>query len=167
MSCLKWCRFSNFFLMFIFEKEKKRQSIRWGGAEREGDTESEAGYRLWVVNVGLKPTWDHDLSQSWMLNWLNHPGIPGVTFLDGSAPSSCIFPFCSAIQNNRVSPSLFHWIYSYWGKKSPTAYFSNLKKNVYSLITLVSHVSFDNTVLSFLLCLIGHTSSLALFLLIS
>ena len=31
-----------------------------GGAEREGDTESEAGFRLWAVStepdVGLKPT---------------------------------------------------------------------------------------------------------------
>ena len=42
----------NFFLTFIFERE------RGGGAEREGDTESEAGSRLWAVStepdVGLK-----------------------------------------------------------------------------------------------------------------
>ena len=43
--------------MFIFEREG--QSVSSGGAEREGDTEYEAGPRLWAVstelNVGLKP----------------------------------------------------------------------------------------------------------------
>ena len=42
--------------MFIFER--KRQSMSRGGEDREGDTESEAGSRLWAVstesNVGLK-----------------------------------------------------------------------------------------------------------------
>ena len=48
--------------MFIFERERERgrQSSSRGGAEREGDTESEAGSRLWAVNtepgVGLKLT---------------------------------------------------------------------------------------------------------------
>ena len=45
-----------FFLMFIYERE---QSESRGGAEREGDTESEAGSRLWAVStepdVGLEP----------------------------------------------------------------------------------------------------------------
>ena len=35
----------NFFnVLFVFERE--RESASWGGAEREGDTESEAGSRL-------------------------------------------------------------------------------------------------------------------------
>ena len=38
------------FLMFIFERETHRERERWsvsrGGAETEGDTESEAGSRL-------------------------------------------------------------------------------------------------------------------------
>ena len=43
--------FSSFllkFLMFIFEggRERERQRMSRGGAEREGDTESEAGSRL-------------------------------------------------------------------------------------------------------------------------
>ena len=33
-------------IYFIFEIEKERQSVSRGGAEREGDTESEAGSRL-------------------------------------------------------------------------------------------------------------------------
>ena len=44
--------------MFIFETE--RQSVSRGGAEREGDTESEAGFRLRAVStepdVGLELT---------------------------------------------------------------------------------------------------------------
>ena len=43
--------------MFIFERE--RQSVSQGGAEREGDTESEAGSRLRAVSTdpdaGLEP----------------------------------------------------------------------------------------------------------------
>ena len=46
--------------LFIFEGERERQSMSRGGAEREGDTESEAGSRLQVVStepdMGLKPT---------------------------------------------------------------------------------------------------------------
>ena len=46
--------------MFIFERERERQSMSGGGAEREGDTEPEAGSRLWAVSTepdaGLEPT---------------------------------------------------------------------------------------------------------------
>ena len=50
--------------MFVYfwhkERERERQSMSRGGAERGGDTESEAGSRLWAVstepNVGLKLT---------------------------------------------------------------------------------------------------------------
>ena len=42
------------------EREGERQSTSGGGAEREGDTESEAGSRLRAVSTepdaGLKPT---------------------------------------------------------------------------------------------------------------
>ena len=42
------------------ERERERDSMSGGGAEREGDTEWEAGSRLWAVstepNVGLEPT---------------------------------------------------------------------------------------------------------------
>ena len=46
--------------MFIYFWERKRQSMNRGGAEREGDTESKAGSRLWAVStepdMGLEPT---------------------------------------------------------------------------------------------------------------
>ena len=45
--------------LFIFEREN-RQSTSRGGAEREGDTDSEAGSKLRAVStepdVGLEPT---------------------------------------------------------------------------------------------------------------
>ena len=51
--------FLNFFI-FIYFWERKRQSMSRGGAEREGDTESEAGSRLRTVSTepdtGLEPT---------------------------------------------------------------------------------------------------------------
>ena len=40
-----------FFLMFIYFWDRERQSMSGGGAEREGDTESEAGSRLWTVSI--------------------------------------------------------------------------------------------------------------------
>ena len=39
------------FLMFIFERE--RQNMSRGGAERWGDTESKAGFRLQAVSTEL------------------------------------------------------------------------------------------------------------------
>ena len=54
-----------------------------GEGQREGDTESETGSRLRAVSTepdaglqthGLR---DHDLSRSWPLNRLSHPGAPG------------------------------------------------------------------------------------------
>ena len=140
---------------FFFNVHFERESMSRGGAEREEDTESEAGSRLWAVSTepdaGLELTnreimtwanvghltdcatqapllnfflmftyfwereteterdnrgaerdricsrlqalscqhrarcraqthklWDHDLSQSWMLNRLSHPGTPQI-----------------------------------------------------------------------------------------
>ena len=52
--------------MFIFERERDRQtdSVSRGGAKREGDTESEAGFRLLALSTepdtGLEPT-NHEI----------------------------------------------------------------------------------------------------------
>ena len=63
-SCSLFRFFLKFFLMFIYFWGKERQSVSWGGAEREGDTDSEAGTRLWAVgtdpNVGLELT-NHEI----------------------------------------------------------------------------------------------------------
>ena len=49
--------------MFIFE----RQSMRGGGAEREGDTESEAGSRLWAGST--EPDAGLELTNCEILTW--------------------------------------------------------------------------------------------------
>ena len=50
--------------MFLFEREREREreteiEHEWGGAEREGDTESQAGYKLRTVSpepdAGIEP----------------------------------------------------------------------------------------------------------------
>ena len=50
-----WLNYFFFFLMFIYF-DTERQSMSGGGAEREGDKESEAGSRLPVVSTGLELT---------------------------------------------------------------------------------------------------------------
>ena len=42
-----------FFLMFIFASKRQRHSVSRGEAEREGDTEFEAGSRLRAVSTEL------------------------------------------------------------------------------------------------------------------
>ena len=48
-----------FFYIYLFLRDRVRQNTSGGGAEREGDTESKAGLRLWAVsiepNAGLEP----------------------------------------------------------------------------------------------------------------
>ena len=55
----------NFYYIYSFLRDKEKQSTSGGGADREGDTESEAGSRLWAVStepaVGLKS----QTSRSW------------------------------------------------------------------------------------------------------
>ena len=70
-----------FFLTFIYLWDRERQSMNRGGAEGEGDKESETGSRLCAVstetNEGLEPT-NHEV-MTWAgqtLNRLSHPGAP-------------------------------------------------------------------------------------------
>ena len=66
-----------FFLMFIFQRQGETACEQGRGREREGDTKSIAGSRLWAVNTepaaGLKLTRDRDLSWSRPLHRLSHP----------------------------------------------------------------------------------------------
>ena len=67
-----------------FEREK----VSRGGAERRRERESQAGSELSMhceADTGLDPM-NHEMvtwakSKSQMLNWLNHPGIPGNVIL--------------------------------------------------------------------------------------
>ena len=49
-----------FFNIYLFLRDRERRSMSGGGAEREKETQSEAGCRLWAVSTepdeGLEPT---------------------------------------------------------------------------------------------------------------
>ena len=60
--------FLNFFLTFIYFWDRERQSINEGGAEREGDTESEAGSRLWAISP--EPDAGLELTDREIVTWL-------------------------------------------------------------------------------------------------
>ena len=75
-----------FFNVYFWERETHTQ-CEWG-RQREGDTESEAGSRLWAVSTDSSrrgarthEPWDHDLSWSPMLSQLSHPGTPFIFFI--------------------------------------------------------------------------------------
>ena len=60
--------FKRFYLLIWKKDSRAREYKWWARAEREGE------------EVGRRP-WDHDLSWRQMLNWLSHPGTPGLIFL--------------------------------------------------------------------------------------
>ena len=51
--------------MFIWDRE--RQSMNGGGSEREGDTESETGSRLWAVSI--EPDAGFELTDREIMTW--------------------------------------------------------------------------------------------------
>ena len=53
-------------LMFIYFWDRERQSMSGGGAEREGDTESEAGSRLWTVSAEPTTALELMTMESWL-----------------------------------------------------------------------------------------------------
>ena len=72
-----------FFYIYLFLRERDGQSTSRGVADRERDTESKAGSRLWAsgqhrawCGAQTHELWDCDLSRSRTLNRLSHPGTP-------------------------------------------------------------------------------------------
>ena len=59
--------FLNFFLTFIYFWDRERQSMNRGGADREGDTESETGSRLWAVST--EPDTGLELTDCEIMTW--------------------------------------------------------------------------------------------------
>ena len=58
------------FYLFLRETDRQtdRHSMRWGGAEREGDMESKAGSRLWAVST--EPDTGLELTNREMMTWV-------------------------------------------------------------------------------------------------
>ena len=59
--------FKYFFKVFIYFWDRERQSMSRGGAEREGDTESEASSRLWAVST--EPDAGLELTDCKIMTW--------------------------------------------------------------------------------------------------
>ena len=53
--------------MFIYFWQRQRQNARRLGAEREGDTEAEAGSRLWAVST--EPDAGPELTSCEIMTW--------------------------------------------------------------------------------------------------
>ena len=53
--------------MFIYFWQSEKQSMSGGGAEREGDTESEAGSRFWTVST--EPDAGFELTHCEIMTW--------------------------------------------------------------------------------------------------
>ena len=92
--------------------EREPVSVSWGGAEREGGTESEAGSRLWAVstqpNAGLKLT-NHEIL-TWaevrcLTNWDTQAPWEAAVFLESDKRG---WP------HERCSPSSWEW--GFWIK---------------------------------------------------
>lgn len=75
-----------FFLMFIYFWGRERQSMSRGGAEREGDTECEAGSRLWAVST--EPDAGLELTSCEIMTWAE----VGCS-TDWAAQALLVFPF--------------------------------------------------------------------------
>ena len=87
------------FLMFIYFWERERQSVSRVSREththriRSRFQSMSCQHRAWR-KARTHELWDHDLSQSWRLNWLSHPGAPKIsnTILnsDGESGHPCL-----------------------------------------------------------------------------
>ena len=73
-------------MFFIYFWDRERQSMNGGGAEREGDTESEAGSRLWTISP--EPDAGLELTDREIVTWAE-----GSRSTDWAtqAPQLCLF----------------------------------------------------------------------------
>ena len=87
-----------FFNVYLFLRQRERQSMNGGGAEREGDTELEAGSRLWAISpepdAGLKLT-DREI-----VTWAE---VGPLTDWATQAPQESILLFSSSVLGWGVS----------------------------------------------------------------
>ena len=63
-----WSMYTFFFSTFIYFWDRERQSMNGGGAEREGDTESETGSRLRAISP--EPDAGLELTDREIVTWL-------------------------------------------------------------------------------------------------
>ena len=82
--------------------DRGRHSMSRGGAERERETQTRSRLRALCCQqkaqsgVQIHEPWDHELSQSWMLHQMSHPGGPRKDFLNNVLPKTppiCVTAF--------------------------------------------------------------------------
>ena len=78
------------------ERERERERAQVGKGQRERGRHRIRS-RLWALSCRPRArwgtgtrNWDHDLSRSWMLNWLSYPGTP-IFFL-------CLFTYFERVR---------------------------------------------------------------------
>ena len=74
-----------FFIFFFFNVYLFLRGSEWAGeGQTEGRTEDPKHALCWQQRAQRRAQphklWDHDLTWSWTLNWLSHPGAPGFFF---------------------------------------------------------------------------------------
>ena len=74
--------------MFIYFWERERDRVRAGEGQREGEAQSpkrapgpSCQHRA-RCGARIHEPREHDLTQSWTLNWLSHPGTPTYLFFN-------------------------------------------------------------------------------------
>ena len=69
--------------MFTYFWEKEKGVERVGEGQRKRETEDPKGAPRWQqrarCGAQTHEPWDYDLSRNMMLNWLSHPGTPGMS----------------------------------------------------------------------------------------
>ena len=109
--------------MFIFESD--RPSTSRIGAEREGDTESKAGSRLWAVSTepdaGLEPT-DHEI-----VTWA---GVRHLTHRATQAPQIAFFFTARGCKTRTTRNSKSDWSWGLCGSRKTLGWRNKMKHHL-------------------------------------
>ena len=92
-----------FLSVYLLLRDRERQSVSRGGAEREGDTESEAGSRLWAVST--EPDVGLELTDREIMTWAE---VGRLTDWDTQAPLFFFFFFFKFIYFEREREWVHH-----------------------------------------------------------
>ena len=97
--------------------DRERQNMSRGGAERGGDTESEAGSRLWAVST--EPNVELELTNCEIMTWAE---AGRLTIWATQVPQACD----SWSQGCEFKPHIRHGAYLNWSKIGATGWLSQL-----------------------------------------
>ena len=70
---MKWLNVLFFKFIYFLERERMREQVGEGQREREGDTESKAGSKLWAVST--EPYGGLKLTKNEIMAWAEYRGL--------------------------------------------------------------------------------------------